>query len=82
MKINLQGLAMGDGWVAPYYQTGSYAPFLYLNGLIGEASVIAAESSYELYKALIDAGLYVVAADGSFNFFLNKFKLEIYTISN
>jgi len=61
IKINLQGLAMGDGWVQPYYQTGSFAPFLYSHDLINEFELESAQLSYDAYKALMDAGLYVIA---------------------
>jgi carboxypeptidase C (cathepsin A) len=30
-KINLKGIGVGDGWVNPYYQTASNAPFLYVH---------------------------------------------------
>jgi len=61
--IALKGLGMGDGWVDPYHQTGSYAPFLYHNGLIGIAEVEAANTAYESYKRLVDAELYFLADD-------------------
>jgi len=61
--LNLKGIAMGDGWVYPYYQTGSYAPFLYANNLINEVELDLAELDYEAYKALIDAGLDLLADD-------------------
>jgi len=59
--LNLKGLAMGDGWVDPYIQTGSYGPFLYKHGLIGEIALENARIEYEVYKGLIDAHLYTVA---------------------
>jgi hypothetical protein len=51
-KINLSGIGVGDGWVSPYYQTGSFAPFLYNNGLINELEVVTADGLYETYKVL------------------------------
>jgi carboxypeptidase C (cathepsin A) len=33
-KINFQGLAIGNGWIDPYIQAGSYGPFALANGLI------------------------------------------------
>jgi len=61
--INLKALAMGDGWVDPYYQTGSYAPYLYMNGLINDVELQLAQMDYIAYKALIDAELYDLADD-------------------
>jgi carboxypeptidase C (cathepsin A) len=58
VKINLQGLGIGDGWVNPEIQTGSYAPFLYDNGLITESQLEDAEQTYDLYLDLMAAGDY------------------------
>jgi len=63
LKINLQGIGMGDGWVDPYYQTGSYAEFLYAHQLIDDAEYETAEATYEAYKTLIDLDLYLPADD-------------------
>jgi carboxypeptidase C (cathepsin A) len=60
-KINLKAIAMGNGWVEPYIQTGSYAPFLYRHGRISEVGLEVAAGVYESYKAAIDGGLYDVA---------------------
>jgi len=60
-KINLKAIAIGDGWVDPYTQTGSFAPFLYRHGVIGEVALAIANADYDAYKAAIDAGLYSVA---------------------
>jgi carboxypeptidase C (cathepsin A) len=62
-KINLKGIGIGNGWVNPYYQTGSYGPFLYANGLINAVELDAAIATYILYKGLIDIGAYVEAED-------------------
>jgi carboxypeptidase C (cathepsin A) len=61
-KINLKGIAIGDGWVDPYIQTGSYAPFLYRHDLIGEVALEIAAADYDAYKGAVDAGLFSVAA--------------------
>jgi carboxypeptidase C (cathepsin A) len=63
LRINLQGLAMGDGWVNPYVQTGSYAPFLYANNLIDYAELEGAAAIYEIYKGLVDSDNYLLADD-------------------
>jgi len=81
VRINLRALAMGDGWVDPYYQTGSYAPFLYLNGLINEVELELANIEYDAYKLLIDADLYDVA-DTAGNILLTTLAgdLDVYDI--
>jgi len=53
-KINLKGIGIGNGWVDPYVQTGSYAPFLYANGRVDAAEFDASLAIYECYKAAID----------------------------
>jgi len=63
LKIKLKGLTIGDGWVDPYYQTGSYAPFLYENNMIDSIELGLAEVTYEGYKALVDAHVWIVADD-------------------
>jgi len=60
-KINLKGIAMGNGWVAPYFQTYSYAPFLYRMDRINEVELDVANTVYLSYAAAIDMGLYDVA---------------------
>jgi hypothetical protein len=40
----------------PYYQTGSYAPYLYRHQLIGTVGLEAAAAVYETYKGLVDIG--------------------------
>jgi len=60
-QINLKGIAMGDGWVDPYYQTGSYAEFLYQNGLINGVEKNLADITYEAYKSLIDVDAWATA---------------------
>jgi len=59
--INLKGIGMGDGWVNPYVQTGSYAPYLYSHGLVNQVEVDAAWASYQTYKALLDIDMWLVA---------------------
>jgi carboxypeptidase C (cathepsin A) len=62
ITIKLMGLGIGDGWVNPYIQTGSFAPYLYRHGLISLAELEAANALYDGYKKLMDAGSYESAA--------------------
>jgi len=62
-KINLSGLLIGDGWVEPYVQTGSYAEFLFANKLINRAEYDTANATYQAYKILVDTGLTLIADD-------------------
>lgn len=73
-KINLKGIAIGDGWTQPYYQAGSYAPFLYANNLINSVELDLANTLYLGYKALIDVGDYTAAEDAG-NSMLNALVL-------
>jgi carboxypeptidase C (cathepsin A) len=60
-KINLKGIGLGNGWVEPYFQTGSYAPYLYANERINVVELEGANTVYQSYKAAIDMKLYDVA---------------------
>lgn len=62
-KINLKGVAIGDGWTQPYYQAGSYAPFLYANNLINAVELDLASALYQGYKGLIDIKDYTAAEE-------------------
>ncbi|KJE88890.1 hypothetical protein CAOG_00464 [Capsaspora owczarzaki ATCC 30864] len=59
--LNLAGIGIGNGWLSPYYQTGQNAKFLYEHGRITALERDAYDDSYVLYKALLDAKLYVPA---------------------
>jgi len=61
-KINLKAIGIGDGWVDPYVQTGSYAPFLFRHKLITQSEVNSAAKTYKQYQQLIDQGEYEQAA--------------------
>jgi len=60
-KLNLKGIGIGNGWVAPYYQTGSYGPFLYDNDRINILELETAQAAYAIYELLLDEGLYTGA---------------------
>lgn len=69
-KINLVAIGIGDGWVNPYYQSGSWAPFLYRNNLINEVELEVAAGIYDTYIGLLDAHAFE-AADVVGNSLLN-----------
>jgi carboxypeptidase C (cathepsin A) len=62
ITINLKGLGIGDGWVNPYIQSGSFAPYLYQHDLISVAELEAANAVYAAYQKLMDEGSYESAA--------------------
>jgi len=57
-KINLQGIAIGNGYINPYIQECTNGPFLYAHGLIDDLELEADAATCSLYQVLIDAGLY------------------------
>lgn len=61
--INLRGIGIGDGWVSPYWQTGSYASFLWSNRLITEKQLHEADLVNTEYQKLIDKKMYIAAAE-------------------
>jgi len=60
-KINLVGVGLGNGWVAPLYQTASYAPFLYRMNRINLLELDTARAIYVSYEAALDMGFYQTA---------------------
>eukprot|EP01102_Stenamoeba_stenopodia_P019147 TRINITY_DN713_c0_g1_i1.p1 TRINITY_DN713_c0_g1~~TRINITY_DN713_c0_g1_i1.p1 ORF type:complete len:447 (-),score=93.55 TRINITY_DN713_c0_g1_i1:92-1432(-) len=60
-KINLRGIGVGDGWVDPEIQAGTYAPFLKEHGLIGAATEDASDLVYAAYKVLVEAHAFAEA---------------------
>jgi len=57
-KINLVGIGIGDGYINPYIQDCSNAPYLYHNGLINSIELAEFEVMCDVVDALIDASLY------------------------
>jgi carboxypeptidase C (cathepsin A) len=47
-KINLSGIGVGDGLVAPYYQVPSYGDFLYSNNLINAVELGLGPSAFSI----------------------------------
>ena len=62
-KIPLQGLLLGNAWVAPQAQMKSYVPYLQLHGLCSAADAAWAEAQYPQFDALLAEGNYTAAAD-------------------
>lgn len=60
-KIPLQAVAIGDGWVDPYYQYKSFPVFGYQNGLIGDEMYKLLNDTADLCVALIAEGRYDLA---------------------
>eukprot|EP01122_Echinamoeba_exundans_P003223 TRINITY_DN13351_c0_g1_i1.p1 TRINITY_DN13351_c0_g1~~TRINITY_DN13351_c0_g1_i1.p1 ORF type:complete len:424 (+),score=116.62 TRINITY_DN13351_c0_g1_i1:59-1330(+) len=58
VRINLQGIAIGNGWVDPLVQAQSYAPFLYYNGKIDQSTMQAANEQYQTCASDIQGGNY------------------------
>ncbi|KAL4433020.1 hypothetical protein ABPG74_005393 [Tetrahymena malaccensis] len=71
LKINLQGLTIGNGWVDPQNQYPSYGEFAFKNGLISSydyylvakptlsdcSKLIAKKAPYQLFKPICNRGL-------------------------
>jgi len=47
-KINLKGLAVGNGWVDPLIQAGSYGPFAETHGLITSDELTQVQQQYQI----------------------------------
>uniref|UniRef100_A0A6B2L621 Carboxypeptidase n=1 Tax=Arcella intermedia TaxID=1963864 RepID=A0A6B2L621_9EUKA len=62
VKIDFKGMAIGNGWVDPVIQYGSYADFLVSKNLLDVASQTAYDDTlYPACKAMIDTGLWPAA---------------------
>ncbi|KAL4442630.1 hypothetical protein ABPG74_007032 [Tetrahymena malaccensis] len=55
LKIKFRGVAIGNGWVDPYYQRPSYAEFTYKNGLIDEETYKSTSQRFVECAKLIKA---------------------------
>jgi len=60
-KINLQGVAIGNGFVAPLEMVGGYADIIFNAGLLSPAEYLVAQSYVRNITALIDFDDYVGA---------------------
>jgi len=57
-KINLKAIGIGDGWVDPYVQTGSYGPFLFRHKLISQNDLTKANALYAKFQKAFNSGDY------------------------
>jgi len=53
-KINLAGLAVGNGWVDPEIQAGSYGPYAYTHNLITSDDLQQVQQAYAQCKSDLD----------------------------
>jgi len=58
VHINLKGVGIGNGWVDPLIQYGSYGPFAYENNLINDATFEAMNETYKQCYQYISTGDY------------------------
>jgi len=63
LPINFQGLAIGNGWVDPLTQYGTYADYAYANKLIGKVGLDAANAEYKRCAALLNESNWQQAFD-------------------
>jgi len=61
IKINLKGLAIGNGWVDPYRQYEGYLDFAELHNLLDEAEEAVSYAALETCLAIIDTGAWPAA---------------------
>jgi len=59
--INLQGVAIGNGWVDPYDQYPAYAEFAHENKLINDIHYYALKGAFKVCQGLIKTGVWPVA---------------------
>jgi len=60
-SFNLKGIAIGNGWVDPEIQYGSYGPFAYQNKLISETTYAKINRTYATCESLLEKGQYNTA---------------------
>jgi len=63
IHINLEAVAIGNGWVDPEIQYGAYADFAYDNNLINQATYDALIPMYVVCEGLIETGVWPLAID-------------------
>jgi len=61
IKINLQGIAIGNGWVDPYAQYPAYPDFAYYHNLIGDIEYDADVGLVDTCQGLISLGIWEAA---------------------
>jgi len=59
--FNLQGVAIGNGWVDPYEQYPAYSTFAYENNLISAPTYYVLNGLYKGCQLLINTGLWPIA---------------------
>eukprot|EP01102_Stenamoeba_stenopodia_P008363 TRINITY_DN2401_c0_g1_i2.p1 TRINITY_DN2401_c0_g1~~TRINITY_DN2401_c0_g1_i2.p1 ORF type:complete len:446 (-),score=92.17 TRINITY_DN2401_c0_g1_i2:55-1359(-) len=74
-NINLKGVGMGDGWTDPYYQAGSYGPFMYLNNRISSEQLDKVLTKYKTFQELYNNGK-ISQAEALDNEMLNDMMIE------
>jgi len=76
VHINLQGLAIGNGWVDPYNQYPGYADFAYDNQLITDLEYEADKAACKVCQALVKSGAWLPAMEEC-NLYVEGVLLEI-----
>jgi carboxypeptidase C (cathepsin A) len=61
--MNLQGSAIGNGWVDPIIQYGAYAEFAYQNNLINTVTYEGLKGAYLVCEGLIESGAWPAALE-------------------
>lgn len=59
--VNLQGVAIGNGWTSPYDQYPQYAEFALENKLISYPAYLAFKAGFKICQGLISTGVWPVA---------------------